>query len=49
MTSSSKKFQKQAAIFKKHGRVLKTSVALQLGIHPRDLYGMRQTWDYRAR
>lgn len=41
MARPSKRFQKQAAMFKEHGGLLRTSVAMQLGIHPRDLYAMR--------
>jgi len=34
-------FAKAAAIFRRHGGVLRTMEALQLGVHPRTLYAMR--------
>ena len=37
------KFGKAAEIFKKHGGVLRTAQALRSGIHPRTLYGMRDS------
>ena len=36
-------FAKAAAIFRGHGGVLRTMEALQLGVHPRTLYAMRDT------
>jgi len=36
-----KLFQKQLATFKTHGGMLRTTQALRLGIHPRDLYAMK--------
>lgn len=35
--------QRAIALFSQHGGVLRTSEALALGIHPRTLYGMRDT------
>lgn len=35
-------WRKAEAIFKKHGGMLRTSLALTLGIHPRVLYGLRE-------
>lgn len=35
-------YQKETAIFRDHGGLLRTSEALKFGIHPRDLYGMRE-------
>lgn len=34
-------FQRQVRIFREHRGLLRTSQARRLGIHPRDLYGMR--------
>ncbi|MBI3550889.1 MAG: type IV toxin-antitoxin system AbiEi family antitoxin domain-containing protein [Elusimicrobia bacterium] len=34
-------FQKQLGIFKSHGGMMRTTQALGLGIHPRDLYAMK--------
>lgn len=39
--TSHKKFQKQLGIFKTHGGMMRTTQALSLGIHPRDLYAMK--------
>lgn len=35
-----KPYARQLAIFKGHGGILRTSQAMRLGIHPRDLYAM---------
>lgn len=35
-------FEKQLAIFKAHGGMLRTAQAMRLGIHPRDLYAMKE-------
>jgi predicted transcriptional regulator of viral defense system len=36
-------FQKQLRIFNTHGGMLRTAQALRLGIHPRDIYAMRNS------
>ncbi len=54
-TETSQKEQDAAAIFREHGGMLRTGEALQLGIHPRTLYEMRDSgilerisrWVYR--
>ncbi|MFH1724990.1 MAG: type IV toxin-antitoxin system AbiEi family antitoxin domain-containing protein [Elusimicrobiota bacterium] len=35
-------FKREEEIFRAHGGLLRTSQAMKLGIHPRDLYGMRE-------
>ncbi|MBI4249430.1 MAG: type IV toxin-antitoxin system AbiEi family antitoxin domain-containing protein [Elusimicrobia bacterium] len=35
-------YHREAEIFRAHGGLLRTSQALKLGIHPRNLYGMRE-------
>ena len=40
--ASSTPYQRELKIFKAHGGLLRTSQALELGIHPRYLYGMRE-------
>ena len=42
-TRTGQKDEDAAAIFRKHGGMLKTGEALQLGIHPRTLYSMRDS------
>lgn len=36
-------YHRETGIFRAHGGLLRTSQALKLGIHPRDLYGMRES------
>lgn len=36
-------FQREVALFKGHGGFLRTSQAIELSIHPRALYGMRES------
>ncbi|MFA6091976.1 MAG: type IV toxin-antitoxin system AbiEi family antitoxin domain-containing protein [Elusimicrobiota bacterium] len=40
--SDSSAFKHEEAVFRAHGGLLRTSQAIKLGIHPRDLYGMRE-------
>lgn len=40
--SKTKAFQRQLGVFKAHGGMLRTAQALRLGIHPRDLYAMKE-------
>lgn len=42
MANAPAQYQRQVECFRKHGGLLRTSQALTLGIHPRDLYSMRQ-------
>lgn len=37
------RFERAAAVFKKHGGILRTAQALRAGIHPGTLYAMRDT------
>lgn len=37
------RFERAAAVFKKHGGILRTTQALRAGIHPGTLYAMRDT------
>lgn len=37
------RFERAAAVFKKHGRILRTAQAIRAGIHPGTLYAMRDT------
>jgi hypothetical protein len=37
------RFDKAAAVFKKHGGMLRTAQALRAGIHPSTLYAMRDS------
>jgi predicted transcriptional regulator of viral defense system len=41
MTTKHAKFAKQIRTFKENGGMLRTSRALKLGVHPRDLYAMK--------
>lgn len=41
--STTRKEQSATAIFREHGGLLRTREALQLGIHPRTLYEMRDS------
>src|SRR5437667_842222 len=41
MKKASGKFAKSIEVFKQHAGVLRASQALELGIHPRDLYAMK--------
>src|SRR5579863_191552 len=40
---ASKTWRKAEAVFKQHGGMLRTSRAIALGVHPRVLYGLRDT------
>jgi predicted transcriptional regulator of viral defense system len=40
-TASPKKIDQALQLFRRHGGILRTGEALNLGIHPRTLYGMR--------
>lgn len=42
MKKTSNTFSEQVRLFKKHKGTLKTSEAIRLGIHPRDLYAMKE-------
>jgi len=41
MSDENKVFKKEAKVFREHGGILSTSEAIQSGIHPRNLYAMR--------
>src|SRR3972149_8777796 len=41
--SHGSRFDRAAAVFKKHGGILRTAQALRAGIHPGTLYAMRDT------
>lgn len=42
-TSENDRFAKAKALFMKHGGILRTSQAIEYGLHPRTLYQMRDT------